>query len=48
MSTTFDMSWLYQLFINAGINETAASWGATAVIVLIFMLIFYAIKALLR
>lgn len=46
--STFDMSWLYRLFADAGINEMAASWGAAAVIVLIFMMIFYAIKALLK
>lgn len=45
---SFDMSWLYALFIDAGCNTDAASWGCAAVIVLIFVLIFYCIKALVR
>lgn len=45
---TFDMSWLYRLFADAGCNVDAASWGTAAVIVLIFMLMFYALKALFR
>lgn len=45
---SFDMSWLYQLFLGTGMNEVAASWGSAAVIVLIFCLMFYALKALFR